>query len=134
MKPRPPVTRYVVAMFLANAEVSMGRVRPSGPERRREVDPPTADGSQDCPPKVRFASGGTSGRKYELRWRAHFWSARVAPRHLGAESGELLDVARRARVVGAQAASVRGEAEGQGHVEVRERLHLSVEPAEGARA
>src|SRR3546814_1243865 len=56
----------------------------------------------------------------------------IAADHGGAEFGELLHRQGRARVVRGDAAVLRGEAEGHRDVELRQRLHLAIEPGERA--
>src|SRR5438046_528844 len=53
---------------------------------------------------------------------------RIAGDHISAEVRKLLRIVRRARVMGTRAEVLRGEAEGDGDVEIRECLHLPIEP------
>src|SRR5215207_818572 len=58
----------------------------------------------------------------------------VAANHGSAELSELFLDLRRARMMGSETAMLGREAEGDGHLEVGERLHLPVEPFESIRA
>ena len=92
--------------------------------------PPTARSGCE-PAEVRRPVGATSTRR---PGRAAAVPGRVAAHHRGAEVGEFLGRPRRAGVVRLEPAVLRREAEGDGDIEVRQGLHLAVEPGERAGA
>src|SRR5215217_279946 len=102
------------------------RTRPASMAVRICSAPPTASGPTGAKgyAMLRMVRGTATSNMGE--------SSRVAAGHPGAELGVLLQAARRAGVVGLDAAVLRGEAVGEGDVELVDGLHLAVEPGVGA--
>src|SRR3712207_3344662 len=87
-------------------------------------------GSEDMGPVRLWVWGGASTRPARRGSGGCDTRARIAPDHLCAELGEFLRHQRRTGVVRRDAAMLRREAEGDGNVELGERLHLPIEPVQ----